>query len=296
MPSWVYKFIPMALIWGSSFLFIELSLELTTALGVAFWRTALGAAAMAIIMAFLGVKLPKQIKQWLHLWVAGILMSALPFSLYAFAQQSTTSILAAIINATTPLFTLLAILSIFKAQKQTGVAVIGLLIGLVGVAITLGVWQGFGDNDPIAILALLLASISYGIGTPYLRKFITPMQLPSTSTAMVQVFTSAITLLPLYLITGPLFIAPPRVETVGALLLLGVLGSGVAYWLFHQIVAEAGSTVSSTVTYTNPVIATIWGILLLGEPLHWYEPVGGILVLLGAFLSQGKPLFRVRKS
>jgi drug/metabolite transporter (DMT)-like permease len=286
----------MALIWGSSFLFIELSLELTTALGVAFWRTALGAAAMAIIMAFLGVKLPKHIKQWLHLWVAGILMSALPFSLYAFAQQSTTSILAAIINATTPLFTLLAILSIFKAQKQTGVAVIGLLIGLVGVAITLGVWQGFGDNDPIAILALLLASISYGVGTPYLRKFITPMQLPSTSTAMVQVFTSAITLLPLYLITGPLFIAPPRVETVGALLLLGVLGSGVAYWLFHQIVAEAGSTVSSTVTYTNPVIATIWGILLLGEPLHWYEPVGGILVLLGAFLSQGKPLFRVRKS
>jgi drug/metabolite transporter (DMT)-like permease len=122
------------------------------------------------------------------------------------------------------------------------------------------------------------------------------MQLPSTSTAMVQVFTSAITLLPLYLITGPLFIAPARVETVGALLLLGVLGSGVAYWLFHQIVAEAGSTVSSTVTYTNPVIATIWGILLLGEPLHWYEPVGGILVLLGAFLSQGKPLFRVRKS
>jgi drug/metabolite transporter (DMT)-like permease len=251
---------------------------------------------MAIIMAFLGVKLPKHIKQWLHLWVAGILMSALPFSLYAFAQQSTTSILAAIINATTPLFTLLAILAIFKAQKQTGVAVIGLLIGLVGVAITLGVWQGFGDNDPIAILALLLASISYGIGTPYLRKFITPMQLPSTSTAMVQVFTSAITLLPLYLITGPLFIAPPRVETVGALLLLGVLGSGVAYWLFHQIVAEAGSTVSSTVTYTNPVIATIWGILLLGEPLHWYVPVGGILVLLGAFLSQGKPLFRVRKS
>ena len=286
----------MALIWGSSFLFIELSLELTTALGVAFWRTALGAAAMAIIMAFLGVKLPKQIKQWLHLWVAGILMSALPFSLYAFAQQSTTSILAAIINATTPLFTLLAILAIFKAQKQNGVAVIGLLIGLVGVAITLGVWQGFGDNDPIAILALLLASISYGIGAPYIRKFITPMDLPATSAATVQVLTSAVSLLPLYVLSGPLFIAAPRLETVSALVLLGVLGSGVAYWLFHQIVAEAGSTVALTVTYTNPVIATIWGILLLGEPLHWYEPVGGILVLLGAFLSQGKPLFRVRKS
>jgi len=80
------------------------------------------------------------------------------------------------------------------------------------------------------------------------------------------------------------------------LILLGVLGSGLAYALFYDVVAEAGSTVAATVTYTNPVIATFWGILLLGEPLHWYEPVGGVLVLLGAYLSQGKLLFRVRKS
>lgn len=296
MPSWIVKFIPLALIWGSSFLFIELSLELTTALGVAFWRTALGAAAMALIMVFLKVRFPSQLKQWLHLWVAGLLMSALPFSLYAFAQQSTTSILAAIINATTPLFTLLSILTLFRAQRQSSTAVMGLLIGIVGVAITLGVWQGFGDNDPIAIVALILASISYGLGGPYIRKFVTPMELPATSAATVQVLTSALTILPFYIFTGPLFVAAPRLETVGALLLLGVLGSGVAYWLFHQIVAEAGSTFAMTVTYTNPVIATVWGILLLGEPLHWYEPVGGILVLLGAFLSQGKPLFRIRKS
>lgn len=296
MPSWVYKFIPMALIWGSSFLFIELSLELTTALGVAFWRTALGAAAMAIIMAFLKVKLPKEVKQWLHLWVAGLLMSALPFSLYAFAQQTSTSILAAIINATTPLFTLLAILTLFRAQKQSSTAVIGLLIGVIGVGITLGVWQGFGENDPLAIVALILASVSYGIGAPYIRKYITPMDLPATSAATVQVFTSAITLLPFYVFSGPLLVAAPRVETVGALVLLGVFGSGVAYWLFHQIVAEANSTIALTVTYTNPVIATFWGILLLGEPLHWYEPVGGLFVLLGAYLTQAKPLFRVRKS
>jgi len=122
------------------------------------------------------------------------------------------------------------------------------------------------------------------------------MDLPATSAATVQVFTSALTLLPFYVFTGPLFVAAPTLQSVGSLLLLGVLGSGVAYWLFHQIVAEAGSTFAMTVTYTNPVIATIWGILLLGEPLHWYEPVGGILVLLGAFLSQGKPLFRIRKS
>lgn len=296
MQSWVYKFIPMALIWGSSFLLIELSLQLTTPLGVAFWRTLLGGLAMLAIIAFLKISFPKKLVHYLHLWVAGLLMSAFPFSMYAFAQQQTTSILAAIMNATTPLFTLLAILTIFRSQKQSAIAVIGLLVGLVGVGITLGVWQGFGENDQLAIVALLLASISYGIGTPYIKRYVTPLEIPATSAAGIQVLTSAITLLPLYLLTGPLFIAEARLETVGALLLLGVLGSGVAYALFYDVVAQAGSTVAATVTYTNPVIATIWGITLLGEPLHWYEPVGGILVLMGAYLSQGKPLFRIGKS
>ena len=296
MQSWVYKFIPMALIWGSSFLLIEISLQLTTPLGVAFWRTLLGGLAMLVIIAVLKISFPKKLKHYLHLWVAGLLMSAFPFSMYAFAQQQTTSILAAIMNATTPLFTLLAILTIFRSQKQTVFAVIGLLIGLIGVGITLGVWQGFGENDQLAILALLAASISYGIGTPYIRKFVTPLDIPATSAAGIQVSTSAITLLPLYLLTGPLFVADPRFDTVMALIVLGVLGSGVAYALFYDVVAQAGSTVAATVTYTNPVIATFWGITLLGEPLHWYEPVGGILVLIGAYLSQGKPLFRIRKS
>ena len=177
---------------------------------------------------------------------------------------------------------------IVRAQRQSSTAVVGLLIGLVGVGVTLGVWQGFGDSEPIAILALLLASLSYGIGAPYLRKFVTPMQLPPTATASVQVLTSAIILLPVYLLTGPLFIAAPTFYSAGSLLMLGVFGSGIAYWLFHQVVAKAGSAVAATVTYTNPVIATFWGVLLLSEGLHWYEPVGALLVLLGAYLSQGR--------
>ena len=295
--SWVYKFIPLALIWGSSFFFIELSLEWTTAVGVAFWRTALGAAAMIVITYSLGFRLPGKLKQWLHLLVAGFFMSAFPFTMYAFAQQYTTSILAAILNATTPMFTLLATFTMFRAQKQNPTAIIGLLVGLVGVGITLGIWQGFGASEPIAIVALLLASISYGIGTPYIRRYITPMKLPATATASVQVLTSAIILLPVYLLTGPLFIAPPTIQSAGALVLLGVLGSGISYWLFHQVVAAAGSAVAATVTYTNPVVATFWGVLLLSEGLHWYEPVGAILVLIGAFFTQGRRLnFRKTKS
>ncbi len=296
MQSWVYKFIPMALIWGSSFFFIELALRFTTPLGVAFWRSALGAITMIGIALLLKNALPSKPKQWLHIWIGGLFMSAFPFAMYAYAQQQTTSILAAIINATTPVFTLLAILVLFRAQKPNLIAMFGLLLGLVGVGITLGIWQGFGQNDLLAIGALLLASASYGIGAPYIRKFVTPMNLPPTSAAGVQVLTSALSLLPFYLLTGPLFTAQPTPDSLVALLLLGAFGTGIAYWLFHQIVAAAGSAVANTVTYTNPVIATLWGILLLGEPLHWYEPVGGLVVLLGAYLTQGKPLFRIRKS
>jgi len=277
----------MALIWGSSFLFTELSLRFLPYFGVSFWRTFLGGLAMFALVFLLKLQLPKG-TQWFHLWVAGVFMSAIPFSLFSYAQQFTTSSLAAIIGAATPMFTLLAILTIYRTEKVTIVATVGLMVGLIGVAITLGVWEGFGQNDPLAIGALVLATISYGIGGPYIRKFVTPINLSGTSSAAAQVFTSAITLLPFYLLSGPLITASPSIESLLSIIALGVLGSGYAYRLFHDVIKDAGSTVASTVTFTNPVVATIWGILLLSEELHWYEPIGGVVVILGAWLAQHK--------
>jgi drug/metabolite transporter (DMT)-like permease len=280
----------MALIWGSSFLFTELSLELTTFFGVAFWRTALGGLSMVLLGLLLRQRFPKTKSEIYHLWIAGLFMSAIPFSLFSYAQQTTTSILAAIIGAATPMFTLLAILVIYKTEKITSNILVGLSRGLVGVAITLGVWQGLGANDPLAIAALILAATSYGIGGPYIRKHVTPMNLPGVTTAAIQVSTSAITLLPLYLLTGPLFVAEPRVETVGALLALGILGSGFAYRLFHGVIAKAGSATASLVTYTNPMLAAVWGVLLLSEELHWYEPVGAVIIIFGVWFAQRRSL------
>jgi drug/metabolite transporter (DMT)-like permease len=277
----------MALIWGSSFLFTELSLRMTTFFGVAFWRTVLGAVAMVILGLILKLRFPNKPRQFFHIWIAGLFMSAIPFSLFSYAQQFTTSSLAAIIGAATPMFTLLSILVIYRTEKIGVFSIIGLAIGLAGVGVTLGIWEGFGDNEPLAIFALVGAAMSYGIGGPYIRKFVTPMGLPGTTTAAVQVGSSAITLLPLYLLSGPLFIGPATLESVLAISALGILGSGLAYRLYHDVIAQAGSATASVVTYTNPVIATIWGIALLGEQLHWYEPIGAVVVILGAALAQG---------
>jgi drug/metabolite transporter (DMT)-like permease len=114
------------------------------------------------------------------------------------------------------------------------------------------------------------------------------MNLSGTSSAAAQVSTSAITLFPFYLFSGPLITASPSIESMLSIIALGVLGSGYAYRLYHDVIKDAGSTVASTVTFTNPVVATIWGILLLSEELHWYEPIGGVVVILGAWLAQHK--------
>jgi drug/metabolite transporter (DMT)-like permease len=102
-------------------------------------------------------------------------------------------------------------------------------------------------------------------------------------------------LLPFYLLSGPLITAVPDLPSVAAIVTLGALGSGVAYLLYYKILDVVGSAIASSVTYITPVIAVILGVILLGEKLHWYEPVGGVIVILGAAISQGSVLNLFRK-
>jgi drug/metabolite transporter (DMT)-like permease len=292
---WVAMYSVAGLIWGASFLFIELALSFLTPIGVAFWRTAFGALAMLVAMMIFRSKLPKTFDAWKKLTIAGILMSSVPFVLFAYAQTQVTSALAAIINAVTPITTVIVILIAFRTEKLKAHVITGIVVGLVGVLIVLGAWQGFGSNNPLAILALLVAITLYGIGTPYVRKNITPLKLPTEVSVFGQIGTAAITLLPFYLLSGPLFTSTPTFESVASIVTLGALGSGVAYLLYYKILEVVGSAIASSVTYITPVIAVILGVLLLGEELHWYEPVGGLIVILGAAISQGSILSLFRK-
>jgi drug/metabolite transporter (DMT)-like permease len=110
-----------------------------------------------------------------------------------------------------------------------------------------------------------------------------------------QIGTAALTLLPIYLLSGPLITATPNIQSVAAIVILGALGSGVAYLLYYKILDVVGSAIASSVTYITPIIAVILGVILLGEQLHWYEPVGGVIVILGAAISQGSVLSLFRK-
>ena len=285
--NWLFDYTLVGIIWGSSFLFIMLALRTLPPIGIAFWRTAIGAATLAVILVIQKVSVPKKAKQWLLLWISGLLMSGIPAVLFGFAEQHVSSALASIMNASTPVFTVLAIMVAFRAEKPKPQVLAGLGLGLVGVFVVLGIWQGFGDNDPLAVGALILAVTFYGFGSPFVRKFIEPLKLDPKTAVFGQVSTSALSLLPFY-VAGPITTGPATVESIGGMLALGVLGTGLAYILYYRLLATVGSPIASAVTYVTPVIGVAIGVTFLHETISWHEPVGAVIIILGAAVAQGR--------
>jgi drug/metabolite transporter (DMT)-like permease len=284
---WLGLYIALGIVWGCSFIFIKLGLEFLTPFGVAFGRCALGALALLIYLKIKGLSLVRDRKMIGHLWVVALLLNVIPGIFFAWAETEVTSILAGIINAVTPLMTLIAIMLVSRNEKPTTPQVVGLLLGFLGVLTVLGAWKGLGDNPLWAILILLAAVTCYGFSFPYSRRFILPAQLAPEVMAATQVTLGAITLLPLFLINGIAkseFLLGP----VLAMVALGVFGSGFAYIWNFTIMRAAGSAIASSVTYVTPLVAVLVGFIFLNEIPHWYEPVGALVVLLGAAIAQGR--------
>ena len=285
--SWLPAYLALGTVWGCSFIFIELGLEFLTPFGVTFTRCALGAITLLIILKLRKAKLPTQKSTWRKLWVVAMLLNVVPGVLFAFAQQYITSVLAGIINATTPLMTLVFILLLFREEKLKPEQIIGLLVGALGVMTVVGVWKELGDNQLIGVIALLLAVSCYGASYPYSTRNVVPLGLRPEALATGQLIMATLTLLPLFIFNGLLGNAP-RIESAIAMLLLGVFGSGFAYiWNFY-ITASAGSAIASTVTYLTPVVAVVIGWLYLGEEVFWHEIIGALIVITGALISQGR--------
>lgn len=285
--SWLPAYLALGTVWGCSFIFIELGLEFLTPFGVAFIRCALGAITLLIFTKIRKVDLPKDGKIWQKLWVVAMLLNVIPGVLFAFAQQYVTSVLASIINAGTPLMTLVFMLIVFREEKLKSEQIIGLLIGALGVLTVVGVWKELGNNQLVGVIALLIAVSCYGASYPYSTRNVIPLKLKPEALATGQLIMASLTLLPFFIINGISndFYRP---QSVIAMLCLGIFGSGFAYIWNFAITAAAGSAIASTVTYLTPVVAVIVGFLYLGEVIVWHEIVGALIVIVGALLSQGR--------
>jgi drug/metabolite transporter (DMT)-like permease len=284
---WQARLIVLAAIWGMSFLFIKVGVEVLAPLQVTLGRMALGTATLLILLRARRERLPDDPRVWRHLAVVAIVANVIPFSLFAYGETLTTSVLAGIWNATTPLFTAPLAMLMLRDEPLTRSRIVGLVVGFSGVLVVLGVWQGMGDGQLTGNLMCLGASASYGLAFPYMRKYLAGRGDSVLSLAAGQLMCGTIELA----IIATFFTAMPSampLKVVASVLALGVFGTGIAYVINYGLIRDTGATTTSTVTYLIPLFSTVAGVVVLGEPLTWYEPVGGIIVILGVAISQNK--------
>ncbi len=276
----------LSAIWGASFLFIKVADRALPPTGVALGRVAVGALTLLAMLAVQRRALPRQRSTWGHLAVVALIGNVLPFSLIAYGETQISSILAGIWNATTPLLTLLVAIVVL-GEQPTRTRTVGLAVGFAGVVCLLGPWSGVSSGALEGDLACLAAAALYGVAFPYTRRYLSPLDLPASSLAAGQLICASLELALLALVIGG-GVGHVDAAVLGSVLALGALGTGIAFVLSYQVIARAGATTASTVTYVVPLFATVLGIVVLGERLTWNEPVGAVIVLLGVAVSQDR--------
>ncbi|MFI9246261.1 DMT family transporter [Streptomyces sp. NPDC053086] len=286
--DWRLRFGALSLIWGFSFLLIKVGTEGYAPFQVTLGRLAFGTAVLVAAMAVKRERLPRGARPWGHMAVAAFLLNALPFSLFAYSELTVPSTLASICNATSPLWGMVLSLVALSEDRPTRVRVAGLALGFLGVLTVLGVWQGFQGLDATGTAMALLASLSYPVGWIYVRRTLAGTGNSHLSMTGGQLLLATVQLA----VVTPLFTTVPEHFSFVPLLAvaaLGALGTGLAVLIQYGLVAEVGPTTAQMVTYFIPVIATAAGVAILGESLRWTTPVGAVIVIAGAALTQFRP-------
>lgn len=286
-PASLARVTGLALIWGSSFLWIKLSLRGFTPVQLTWGRLALGATVLVTVLSVGGSKLPRDSRIWRHLAAAAVLGNAVPYLLFGIAEQDVPSSLAGAVNATTPLWTLLLALVLRAQSRIRSIQVSGLMIGFAGAILILAPWQDLGTAYLSGALLCLVASASYGGSYLYMARYLSTTDLPPILLSAGQL-TAATGWLTFAVPAGGMHAPTWRLDAVAALLVLGMVGTGAAYVLHYRIIRDDGPILASTVTYLLPVVAVILGAAVLGEPFSARVAAGVFTVLVGVALTRQK--------
>jgi drug/metabolite transporter (DMT)-like permease len=275
----------LALIWGSAFLWIKLADRGFSPVEVTLARLVLGAVALFAIVLARREKVPRAGRVWGHIAVAALFGNAVPYLMFAVAEQHVDSSTAGIINATTPLWTMVLALAVRHQKTVTGWQAAGLITGFAGAVLIFTPWRTASGLVSAGSLECLAASISYAISYIYMDRFLARRGIGSVMLSACQLGTASAWLaiaLPVSGVQAPHLTA----ESVAALAVLGIIGTGFAYVLNYQIITSEGATVASTVTYLLPVVAIVLGVLVLGESITVSALAGITLVLAGVALTR----------
>ena len=278
----------LSVLWGGGFVLSKIALTELPPLTVALARLGIAAAAMVLLARASGAHLPRDGRVWASFFAMGILNNALPFGLLAWAQTQISSGLAAILNAATPLFTVLLAHLLTRDERLTAARVMGVLIGIGGVAILVGMSVAVStDTKGVAEVACLLAALSYAMAAIFGRRLRRSEPLIS---ATAQVSCAVIALLPAALwIDRPWTLLAPGPTTWASLAVLALPGTALAYVVYFRLLASAGASNLSLVTLLIPVSALAIAAIVLGEPITRSQVVGLGLIAAGLGAIDGRP-------
>ncbi|MEM7294999.1 MAG: DMT family transporter [Pseudomonadota bacterium] len=290
--AWILL-ITLSILWGGSFFFAEIALKQLGPLTIVAARVAIGAGCLIVFLCFAGLRLPRDGRTWRQYFIMGGLNNALPFALIVWGQVHLTSGVASILNATTPLFTVLVAHAFTADERITANKLTGVLVGIVGVAILMGseALSSLGGAELPAQFAILGAAISYAFASVYGRRL---RGQPTSVAATGMLCCSTVLLLPLaFVFESPLAVVPNS-EVILSLLGLGLLSSSLAYLIYFRILELAGATNLMLVTLLVPISALVLGVLILHEsiPLSAYI---GMLVIFGGLACIDGRLIRMLK-
>jgi drug/metabolite transporter (DMT)-like permease len=274
----------LATVWGGSFFFNEIAVRELPVFTVVVSRVALAAIILLMIMRLRKERLPHDRRVWAAFFGMGLLNNAIPFSLIVWGQQHIASGVASILNASTPLFTVILAHLLTRDERMTAGKFVGVLIGFSGVAVMIGL-DALRDMGVgvIAQILCLAGAISYAFAGIYGRRF-RAMGISPICTATGQVIASTLIMLPLVMVLDrPWTLPPPSLSAIGALIGVAVISTALAYVLYFRILATAGATNLLLVTFLIPVSAILLGTLFLGETLLPRHFAG--MALIGAGLA-----------
>ncbi|MFD9737564.1 DMT family transporter [Umezawaea sp. NPDC059074] len=275
--SWI-RMVVLALLWGSGFLWIKLSLTGFSPVHLTVIRCALG--ALVLLALARGQRFPRDRTTWRHLVVAAFFCNALPFALFAIGEQTVDSGVAGVLNATTPLWALL----IGAKDGLRPIRVAGLLVGFAGVLLIFAPWRTAGLVSWGAV-AILGAAASYAVAFAYMGRHLVGRSGPMAISAAQMLAATGLSALALPL-GGP--DPGPTVTAVVAVVVLGVCGTGMTFFLNFRIIADEGATSAATVGYLLPVVSVALGAAVLGEELGARIVAGMVVVLVGVALAQSR--------
>lgn len=283
-PASTLRMAALALLWGSGFLWIKLALNhgLSPA-QITIVRCALGTATLLVLARAAGQRLPRARGTWGHLVVAALFCNAIPFALFAVGEQSLDSGIAGVLNATTPLWSLLIGVLLGTDRGLHAVRLTGLLLGFAGTVLIFAPWHRSGLLTWGA-LALLAAAASYAVAFAYMARKLTDKQAPMAMSAAQLLMATGWTTLSLP-VAGPL---DADLTALLAVTALGILGTGVTFYLNYRLIADEGATTAATVGYLLPVVSVALGALLLGEQVGIRVLVGMAIVLTGVAMTRPK--------